>query len=131
MLYFKSDFLHISFDESLKSVVMDWKTAPTSVEFKTGLNRGLDALKDKRAVNWLAYLENLGALDEKDQQWSNEDWFPRALGAGVKNMAIVVSSDIFNQMTVESIMSKVPGTALTVQYFNNAEKAQAWLRSVA
>ena len=131
MIYFKSDYIHISLDEQLPAVVMDWKTAPTSNEFKHGLNKGLELVKEQRVTKWLAHLEHLGALDEADQDWSNQNWFPRALASGIRHMAILVSSDIFNQIAVENIMSKVPGTALTVQYFNNPQSARAWLRSAA
>ena len=44
-------------------------------------------------------------------------------------MALIPSVDIFNNMSVESIMNEVAGTGLVVHYFDNVEEAKTWLKS--
>ena len=129
MIYFESNFLDISYDESINAVIMNWKSFTTFDELKQGLNKGLELLASKKARKWLGNVCKLGALGEDEQRWSNNDWFPRALAAGVKKMAVVVSTDIFNQMTVEEIMVKIPEIDLNSQTFDNFDKAYYWLKA--
>ncbi|MEM9828986.1 MAG: hypothetical protein AAF944_00030 [Bacteroidota bacterium] len=105
------------------------KDFATSEEFKMGLNKGLDLLVERNTENWLADLRKMDVIDSDDEKWSNKDWFPRALVGGVKKMALIPSEDIFNNMSVESIMNEVAGTGLVVHDFDDVEKAKTWLRS--
>jgi hypothetical protein len=79
---------------------------------------------------WFADLRDMGAILQNDEQWTKEDWFPRLATTQVSRMAFVMSSDFFNQMSVDRIMSV--GTAvmpLDVGYFGDMEEARAWLVS--
>jgi len=128
MTYFDSSFLSIEFNETLQIVIMRWKTITTSQELRTGLNKGLQLVNEKKLNLWFADVQKLGAIAEEDQKWSNEDWFPRAIGAGIKKMAVIVSSDVFNQMTVEEIMSNAPQIGFTSQFFEDEATALSWLK---
>ena len=129
MVSFDEKFLQIYYDETVPCVTMQWKDFATSEEFKIGLNKGLDLLMEQNTENWLADLRKMDVIDPDDEKWSNEDWFPRALAGGVKKMALIPSVDIFNNMSVESIMNEVAGTGLVVHYFDNVEEAKTWLKS--
>lgn len=79
--------------------------------------------------NWIGDCTNLGAIDEADQNWSNTEWFPKALGAGVKKMGVIVADDVFNQMSVDQIMSKVEAADFVSKYFPNVDQAKTWIGS--
>lgn len=129
MVYFETDYLTVHYNEEFNGVLMEWKTFTTSEELKAGLNKGLACINEKKLTKWLADVRELGAISEEDQKWSNEDWFPRALQSGIKRMAVIVSDDIFNQMTVEEIMLKVKAQDFISQYFDSVDKAKKWLKN--
>ncbi len=129
MIYLNEKFIQISYDEKVPCVIMQWKDFATSTEFKLGLNKGLELLMEKKTGNWLADLRKMDVIDPDDEQWSNEDWFPRAIAGGVKKMALIPSEDIFNKLSVENIMNEVAGTGLIIHYFENPEEAKNWLAS--
>lgn len=128
MVHLDESYLTITYDADTASVIMQWKSFATSEEFRHGLNQGLQLIKEKNASNWLADLRKMEAIDPEDEQWSNEDWFPRALQAGISRMAIVPSEDIFNSIAVENIMNAVTGTDLVTHYFKTPEEAKGWLK---
>jgi hypothetical protein len=79
---------------------------------------------------WFADLREMGAILQNDEKWTKEDWFPRLGRTQVGRMAFLMSSDYFNQMSVDRIMSV--GTAvmpLDVGYFGDMEEARSWLLS--
>jgi len=125
----KNDVLKITYNKEIDAVVLEWITAPISSEFRDGLNQGLELLKSTKAKNWIGDVRNLGAIDPDDQKWSNEEWFPQALSTGIKKMGVIISDDIFNQMSVEEIMSKVEGIGFVSQYFDDINKASQWMKA--
>ncbi len=129
MIYFDEPFLTIHWDETIKCVIMQWKGFAQSNQLRTGLNKGLELIKQKKATYWLADLRNLKVISLEDQKWSNEDWFPRALATELRRMAIVEASSAVTQLGVKNIMSRVNGQDLEVHYFSDVEQAKQWLGS--
>ncbi len=129
MTYFDESYLAIRWDEASRCVVMKWKKFTHSHEFRTGLEKGLELAKQKAASRWLADVRNIGALPQDDQDWSNRDWFPRVLAAGIKRNALIVPTSTLHQIAMEAIRSKVEGVDLETAYFDDIEKAKQWLDS--
>lgn len=127
MVYFDVSYITIHWDEQLYCVIMEWKRFVEGPDFKKGLNTGLELVQEKGTHKWLADLRRLGVVTQEDQEWSNTDWFPRAITAGLTHMAIVVPHNIIAKWSVDRIMSKVEGTNLTTHYFDNVEQAREWL----
>lgn len=79
---------------------------------------------------WFNDLRDMGAILQPDEQWTKESWFPRLARTKVSRMAFLMSSDFFNQMSVDRIMNV--GTELMpleVGYFSDIEEARSWLLS--
>lgn len=129
MIYFEKDYLTVHWNDTAKYVLMEWRKFVIGTDFRQGLDKGLQLVQEKQSTRWLADLRKLGVVAQEDQQWSNENWFPRAINAGLRRMAIVMPENIVSKWSVEKIMEKVPGTNLTVHYFDNIEKAKQWLVS--
>ncbi len=129
MIYFEKDYLRIDYDQNENVITMNWKEAVVSEEFREGLNKGLQCVEENAIKHWLADVRDMGALSNEDQEWSNNEWFPKIIKAGIKFMAVVISSDIFNQMTVDEIMTKVPQTNIVHRNFDDMDKAKEWLLS--
>ncbi len=129
MIYLDKPYLTIHWDENVKCPILEWKTFARSSEFRDALETGLKLVKEKRARRWLADMRNMGTVSVADQTWSNEDWFPRALAAGINRMALVVPKSTLAKMSVDTIMSKVEGANLETAYFDNIEEAKQWLRT--
>jgi len=130
MIYAEKSYIQIVYNEEIKVVEMHWKTFTTSAELKEGLNTGIKCIEEMQAHKWIGNVCKLGVIGEDDQKWSNEDWFPRALKAGITRMAVIVSDDIFNQMSVDEIMQRVPQINFESQYFSSVEEAREWLKTV-
>lgn len=82
-------FLSIFWDDELECVIMKWSGFARDDEFRDGLNRGLQLLSEKRARLWLADMRGLGAVTREDQDWSNSNWFPRAVKQGLRFLAMI------------------------------------------
>lgn len=129
MIYLNERWLTIRWDEWSQSVWMEWKAYAEGDEYRSGLDAGLSLLRQKRGSRWLADLRLLGPIRQEDQQWSNQDWFPRAIAGGVRWMALVSPKAAVSRLSVRQIMSKVNNVNLVTANFDDLEVARAWLRN--
>ena len=70
-------------------------------------------------------------IQQPDQDWANQVWFPRVLSAGLKRMALVIPASGLAKMNVDDILSRLPGTELDVAYFATLAEARDWLQTPA
>ena len=114
-------------DAACDAVHVDWQGWADSAEFVALNEAGLSALREHRSSRWLADCRNLKTIKLADQEWVDRDWFPRALAAGLRRMALVIANSKLAQMNIEQILSRIPGTKLDVAYFATEVMARDWL----
>ncbi len=85
-------------------------------------------MRESGVVKLLSDTRNMGAIDPDNQDWSIQDWLPRAFGAKYRRFAILVSDDIFNQLSVQDIMNRVPDMDFATRYVKSIEEGREWLR---
>jgi len=62
------------------------------------------------------------------QEWIAEYLFPRAVSAGMRFIAIVVSKDFYAQLATEQTIAENPNPdTLNTCFFEDSEKAMEWL----
>jgi len=125
--YFKAPYLLLQYNEQEKYIVANWQHFPLSEEFRVGMDHLIRLMEEKKIGKVLTDTRKMGAISPDDQDWSINEWLPRAFKAGYRRIAIVISEDIFNQMSVEDIMSRVKGVDFVTQYFPSLEEGRKWL----
>ena len=81
-----------------------------------------------RSECWLAYLRGVNAILRQHEQWTVNDWFPTLAKTGFERMAILMSSDLYNLMSVDRIMqAATPEMPFAAAYFDDEEGARVWL----
>lgn len=123
-----SQVYNIYFNRHLDAVVMEWDGYANSRQFREGTERMLVTLKQFKASRVLGDIANMVLIGMEDQQWLEQDFLPRAIGAGFKSIAMVRPSSYFNKVAVESVSYKVDKEKLNIQFFDNREDAENWLR---
>lgn len=129
MLYYTKPYLTIEWDEKSQSVIMEWKGFVCGADFRDAVNKGLELLVEKRGAKWMADLTHMGVIAQEDQKWADEDWFPRAAGAGLRFMAMVRPERVLAQMSVRRATSKVGEFEIETDYFSSPDLAKQWLGS--
>ena len=115
----------------ISHIYMKWGASFDENEFRQGMNDLIKMMKEHQTGKILSNNLNMGAIDEADQQWSVEDWLPRALAVGYSAIAIIVSEDLFGKMAVEDILDDASSKSpIKINYFDGEEKAIKWLASL-
>lgn len=126
--YYDEDHLTVKYEKDLDAVVMDWHSFAQGDVFRDGLDTGLELIQKEQAENWIADLREMGTVGDDDQEWSNNNWFPRALETSLTHMAIIKPESFVANMSVENIMEEVGEGELITHYFDNRAKAEQWLK---
>lgn len=129
VIYFDNRSIIVRFDESIQAVCLEWKCYAEGEEYRAGFNVGIDLLQRKRASRWLGDCRLLGPVTLADQQWTNQDWHPRAAAAGMRWVALVSPKAAVARLSLKYIVTKVNNTELVFNNFDDVESARAWLRS--
>lgn len=127
MAYYESPVITVEWDEELQAVTMNWNDFARSKQYREGLNQGLKLVREKNARNWLADLRDLGTVTQEDQQWTQEEWHPRAFETTLSSMAIVQPTSVITNLSVDDLVQEV-GSNVTSHMFDNRPDARDWLR---
>lgn len=124
-----SKILSLEYLEVQNCIRIQWLDYPGSKEFRAGMDAMLEAMKKHNTAKILSAEGKLGAVSEEDQKWVYTDWTPRCAELGVTKTAIILSDDIFNQISVENMVNQSAELAeeSTTQYFKNEKEALDWL----
>lgn len=117
----------VRWDPAGKLVLVDWEGWADSEEFARLLDAEIRALTEHRASRLLADCRRQRVLRLDDQERADREWLPRALAAGLKRFAIVLPTSVLAAMNVQDRLNKVPSAMLDIAYFEQIDKARAWL----
>ena len=129
MIYYDKRWMTIRFDESLQAVCLEWKGYAEGEEYRSVFNAGIELLQQKKVSRWLGDCRLLGPVTQADQQWTNQEWHPRAAAAGMRWVAIVSPKAAVARLSIKYIITKVNNTDLVFNHFDDLESARTWLRS--
>lgn len=128
----KDEYVTVSSEPGSGLITLTWTGFAPSPVFRSILEDALMNVRLRQLKFWLADLRKMNAILRQDEQWSTNDWFPRLAQTGLERMAILTSSDYFNQMSVDRIMDNAtPDLPFAVSYFDDPEAARSWLLSKA
>lgn len=122
-------FLLLTYSASERLIHLEWNGHATSPQYRSSLELAVQFVAKHDVHFWLADLRGMTAILQADEKWANEKWFPKLFATPLEKMAILHSSDYFNQTSVARSFNKV-NSQLTFQVadFSNMEQALKWLK---
>ncbi|WP_027001742.1 hypothetical protein [Hugenholtzia roseola] len=95
-------------------------------ELKKFLNEIIIFMQKRKLNKLIVDLTYREPYTDEDQQWIDNNWFPRALAAGLTHFGYVVAKDLFMQFSAEEILERRKGS-VTLAPFGELEAAQKWI----
>ena len=105
-----------------------WENAPrTSLATRELFERMLLVLQHRRWSRILIDQSQMPAFTPDEQHWVAHDWLPRAVAAGYRYGAVVVSPMALVRLATSFITTSVVGQPLTYRSFDSETEAESWL----
>lgn len=125
---------YVRYDATVPCVIIENNKYTTGEDFREALTQTLVCFKEKSAehskLGWLADTGNAEVFPEEDIAWVNNELNPQMYEAGVRHIAFVLPKDVFAGMGVEEYSENTDPNAITIQNFDDKEKAKEWFKTV-
>jgi hypothetical protein len=119
----------IFYDEELKAVRTKWKGIYVKDEpFRKILDEIICAIEKTKSSIIIADARQMKLIAEADRQWIVDDWYPRALKAGFRCQALIVTRDSYNEQAIKLIVLKYNEELVKTHYFLVPEDAEEWIK---
>ena len=106
-----------------------WGSTPRAQNSTQALfERMLLALQHHHWSRVLVNQTGMLAFTPAEQQWIAHDWLPRAVAAGYRYGAVVVSPQALVRLATSFITTSVMGQPLTYRSFDSETEAAEWLQ---
>lgn len=122
---FEHDKAVIGYDPSSKSIDMIWKKVQDEPTYKLMYTKGIEFMKEYKVKNWFSDIRHQGVVGPGASKWLQQEIIPKAVGAGLKKIAVVMDADVFQKFYIDSINKKSENQL--VRNFKSKEEAKAWL----
>jgi hypothetical protein len=129
-LLFTHNPCDVLYNPDLKAVETKWKgPGAEGEELYKILDSIIEAMKLKSSGIVIADARQMQVISREDIQWISENWYPRALAAGFRFEALVVTDYTFNAVTVRKIVRTYDEHKLKTAYFKTMPGAYEWVQS--
>jgi hypothetical protein len=126
-----SDFLNISSILNGKAIKIQWlpdSYRMTDEIFQKEIEAEKTATETTKPQSIFAdTLQMRFSIPPPLQQWHNNLIFPLFNSVGVKKLAILVSHDIFVQVSIEQLIDEGATTGFITKYFDSEASALEWI----
>jgi SpoIIAA-like len=116
----------VKWDASSQGAHIEWQGWAKPAEFRAANDALVEAIKDHHGSRILGDSRHIKVIQKSDQEWVNEDWFPRILAAGLTRMALVIPASGLAKMNIDDMVGRV-ADQLDVAYFATMDEAREWL----
>jgi hypothetical protein len=117
----------VTWDPTMRAVHTEAQSWADPGEMAAVLEAGLQGLTEHGGSRWLADGSNMKAIKQSDQDWIVGEFFPRALAAGLRRIALVIPKNGLAITTVDQLMQRLTAAKVEVAYFPTVAEARSWL----
>jgi hypothetical protein len=129
---FENECATLVYYPDAKVVHNTFRGHPEGKQFRDAFNAGVEAMKKYGGAKWLSDdRECTVAFPPEDQEWADNDWFPRMVQVGWKMWAMVVPNEIKSRINMVDVVDKMFDRGIKVAVFSDFDEAFQWLLKMA
>jgi hypothetical protein len=124
---FAAPYATATYHPEKRLIVLIWDGNPNGDEYKKPFMAMIEFGKRNPVDGMLSDISNQGIISPENRKWFEKEMMPQAVGAGLKQAAIVTNGNAFKMYYINIILSAVNKFPITTKLFNKREEAFAWL----
>src|SRR5688572_17620738 len=113
----KELYATITYERQNNLIYLDWNGYLSVELVKSGSEELLGMIKETICPNVLVDNRKVSGPWQSANEWYERDWNPRAAKVGLTHMAVIMSDNIFTQLSLQGF-TKVTKGVYTVSIFN-------------
>jgi hypothetical protein len=129
MIYMSDPNGNLIWDEATETVIIEGWGFAKGEQVQAFMEKALEVIKERKATRYMVDLQRLSLIPKETEDWISQNWFPRAMAAGIKSFAFVIPTSALGRLSTNSVISKIPGTDREIGKFDSQFNAKRWLMS--
>lgn len=123
-------FLELRYEAEDDIIVADWKTATSNMQpqgFRASIRMLWAALAEYKPQGMIGETRRFYfTIDPEDQRWYADN-IGDQVGRHTPKVAMIVSSEMIAQMSIEQTIEEDTTSGFTTRYFDNFDEARVWI----
>ncbi|MEO1050551.1 MAG: hypothetical protein AAFX87_07985 [Bacteroidota bacterium] len=119
-------YLTVQYDEENSWLYANWVGFMTMDMIKQGGLMLIEAVRESKCKHMLNDNREVEGTWAKANEWIATEWGPKIMDAGLRNFAMILSSNIFSEMSAKDLETKQD--SFTMRSFVDIEDAKKWLK---
>lgn len=125
-IYLDEPNISIRWRSTPQLLYAEWKGFATSAEFRSALLTGVRAMRERHVVSYVSDGRKAKLMLPEDEKWAREVWWPQAVAAGLKRMAIVTAPTGLSKMAYDDAAHEMNSGGLSMRTFESVAEATTW-----
>jgi len=122
-------YFTVEYNRTTDVIYANWLGFVSVEEVITGATKCLEAFESTKCSNFINDNRLLTGPWNKANDWIANTWMPRALKAGLKNFAFVMSPNIFGELSAKDLETHLDNIGFVMKNFKDYDLATAWIKS--
>lgn len=128
-LFYTSPACDIYYNPAINAVQTRWTGLFVhGIEFREIHDEMIRLLKLKQSDTIIADASKMQIITPDDHEWILNNWYPRALEAGFRFQALIVSKGSFAEYSIRSLVEEYDHNRIQTISFHNYEEACDWIQ---
>ncbi len=132
MIVIDDENIKLEYDDSLKATILVYKKPWDTQIFKDSRIKMVELFIQKGIYKHITKIENMKFMSKEELAWIDNTIIPQMIKNAPKNeiyIALVFGDDAYSLFLAQTmIQNKIEGRSL--KYFNEMEKAKAWISNI-
>jgi hypothetical protein len=124
--YLDTPYISIRWRSVPQILYAEWKGYATSAELRAALLAALRAIRERHVTGYVSDARKAKVVLAEDEVWGQEVWFPQAVSAGLKRMAIVTAPSGLIKMAFDDAAIAMVSRGLSIRTFGSVAAATTW-----
>jgi len=127
---FRNSNCKVSYNEELDVIEIQWTQIPfNSKTLRVILNWIISGLDVYNCSTIIADARLMNMIWKEDRKWILENWYPRAIKAGLRRQALIVTEGSFGFLAIKKIVESCSVGMIDTTYFSDSFQAANYLKS--
>lgn len=118
---------HLYCNEVDGLIYQEWMTTAYGDKYREILLELLEIQKAKGISKLIVNGKELGEMDEDDIEWTQHEYSPMSVEAGLECIAFIVSDDDYHAMQQADVILEAENGGVTSNHFSGVNEAYAWI----
>ena len=121
------NWIEIEYDKEYRWIYTNWRNIQTLTSIMNGGNMMLKFLKEKGCSKVLNDNRLVQGAWTFASDYTENEWFPAMVGAGLRHFAWISPNDVFSQFSIDRLKT-IQSTGI-IRLFDDIEEAKEWLKN--